>query len=109
VAAYALRIWAVYVNTYFSGPGTIQSERGHVPIDTGPYRWIRHPGNLAAIVLLLMGPVVINSLLALIPVGVAAGAVLVRCHTEDRFLQANLPGYPAYAARVRYRMIPGIY
>ncbi len=109
IAAYSLRIWAVYVNTFFSGPVTIQSERGHRVIDSGPYRWIRHPGNLSAIVLLLMGPVVVNSLLALIPAGVAAGAVVRRCHTEDRFLLENLSGYAAYAERVRRRMIPGLY
>ena len=28
---------------------------------------------------------------------------------EDRTLLAELPGYRAYAARVRYRLIPGIW
>ena len=32
-----------------------------------------------------------------------------RILVEDRFLAANLPGYREYAARVRYRLLPGIW
>jgi protein-S-isoprenylcysteine O-methyltransferase Ste14 len=28
---------------------------------------------------------------------------------EDRFLHANLAGYDEYAARVRHRVIPGVW
>lgn len=28
---------------------------------------------------------------------------------EDRTLQAELPGYPEYARKVRYRLVPGIW
>ena len=29
--------------------------------------------------------------------------------TEDRILQAELPGYRDYAARVRWRLLPGVW
>jgi protein-S-isoprenylcysteine O-methyltransferase Ste14 len=70
---------------------------------------VRHPGNLAAIVIVLVGPLVLNSLLALIPQLVAAGALIWRTTTEDRFLHDNLDGYPEYAGRVRARLLPGLY
>ena len=36
-------------NTYFSAFVRIQEERGHVVVDQGPCRTIRHPGNLSMI------------------------------------------------------------
>ena len=35
--------------------------------------------------------------------------LLCRAITEDRVLQAELPGYRDYAARVRWRLLPGIW
>ena len=39
----------------------------------------------------------------------ASIAVIVRTALEDRTLRAELEGYEAYAARVRYRLVPGIW
>jgi protein-S-isoprenylcysteine O-methyltransferase Ste14 len=36
---------------FFSTAVRIQTERGHRVITTGPYRFVRHPGYAAAIVL----------------------------------------------------------
>jgi protein-S-isoprenylcysteine O-methyltransferase Ste14 len=35
--------------------------------------------------------------------------VVRRTLLEDRFLRAELPGYPDYAERVRYRLLPGLW
>jgi protein-S-isoprenylcysteine O-methyltransferase Ste14 len=35
--------------------------------------------------------------------------LIVRAIREDRMLQAELPGYSDYAARVRWRVLPGIW
>lgn len=35
--------------------------------------------------------------------------LVIRTTLEDRFLHEQLPGYPAYAARTRYRLLPGIW
>jgi protein-S-isoprenylcysteine O-methyltransferase Ste14 len=35
--------------------------------------------------------------------------LLYRAITEDRVLQAELPGYADYARRVRWRLVPGIW
>jgi protein-S-isoprenylcysteine O-methyltransferase Ste14 len=106
---YAFGSWALAENRFFSGTVRIQAERGHVVCDSGPYRIMRHPGYagniwpLAGIVLAL------SSLWTLIPAAVAFIIIVVRTHLEDRTLQVELPGYREYAARVRYRLFPGIF
>jgi protein-S-isoprenylcysteine O-methyltransferase Ste14 len=35
--------------------------------------------------------------------------LLYRAVSEDRVLQAELPGYTDYARRVRWRLVPGIW
>jgi protein-S-isoprenylcysteine O-methyltransferase Ste14 len=36
-------------------------------------------------------------------------AIALRAVQEERTLRAELPGYDAYMARVKYRLIPGIW
>jgi protein-S-isoprenylcysteine O-methyltransferase Ste14 len=45
---------------------------------------------------------------ALIPGAVATVTLVVRTAWEDRTLHDKLDGYREYAARVRYRLIPGV-
>jgi protein-S-isoprenylcysteine O-methyltransferase Ste14 len=46
---------------------------------------------------------------AVLPGLASAGLVVVRTLLEDRMLLAELEGYPAYAERVRYRLLPGLW
>lgn len=108
-AAYCLSTWAIRTNRFFSPVVRIQSERGHELITTGPYAIIRHPGYAAALVVMLATAPALGSWWALLP-GVATAAIFSRrVLVEDRFLHANLEGYPAYAQRVRYRLLPGVW
>lgn len=107
--AYALRTLTIGTNRYFSGVLVIQKERGHHVVDVGPYAWVRHPGNLSAMLIVLCMPLSAGSWLAL-PLGaLAALVVLERTAREDRFLSEHLSGYPSYAARVRFRLVPGLF
>lgn len=45
-------------------------------------------------------------LLLLIP---ALVAIAYRMPDEEKFLAANLPGYPAYRAKTRYRRVPYVW
>ena len=49
----ALQIWAMAVNAFFSTELRIQAESGHQLVRHGPYRYVRHPGYLA---MLLIAP-----------------------------------------------------
>ena len=106
---YAVSVWALAENRFFSSLVRIQTERGHVVCDTGPYRWVRHPG-YAGNLLALPGIVLaLDSTWTLLPVAVAVVVTFVRTALEDRVLKDELSGYSDYARRVRYRLIPGIY
>ena len=106
---YAVAIWAMIVNSFFSTVVRIQKERGHVVCDTGPYRIIRHPGYAGNLLALFGIVMALDSLWALIPAIAALVIVLIRTPLEDQTLRAELPGYREYTCRVRYRLFPGIY
>jgi protein-S-isoprenylcysteine O-methyltransferase Ste14 len=106
---YAISAWAFVENRYFSSVVRIQTDRGHVVCDSGPYRFVRHPGYAGSILPLPGIVMALGSMWTLIPAVVALIIAVIRTALEDRTLQEELPGYRDYARRVRYRLIPGIY
>ena len=108
-AAYALVLWAMWTNRFFSSVVRIQTDRGHHVIQEGPYRFVRHPGYVGAVLLGLASAVALGSLWSLIPAGLMAMLITVRTALEDSTLQRELPGYAEYACKVRYRLLPGVW
>lgn len=106
---YAFAAWALAENRFFSSVVRIQTDRGHVVCDTGPYRFMRHPGYAGNIPPLFGIVFALGSGWTLIPAAVALIITVTRTRLEDQTLQEELPGYRNYAQRVRYRLIPGIY
>ena len=101
--------WAMWNNRFFSGQVRIQQERGHRVATGGPYRFVRHPGYAAMFILLAASPLALGSYWSAIPMAAAAALFAYRTAVEDRMLLAELEGYPKYAARVRWRLVPGIW
>ena len=101
--------WAMIANAYFSTAVRIQTDRGHTVCDTGPYRFVRHPGYVGSVLQAIGLPFLLGSFWALIPGIAGAALVITRTSLEDRTLQAELPGYGAYVQKVRYRLVPGIW
>ena len=106
---YAFASWAVAENRFFFTVLRIQTDRGHVVCDTGPYRFVRHPGYAGNILPLFGIVLALDSVWTLIPATVATIITVIRTVLEDQTLQDELPGYRDYAQRVRYQLIPGIY
>lgn len=105
----ALEMWAMRVNRFFSTDVRIQLDRGHVVCSSGPYSFVRHPGYLGMILMYAVSPIFLGSLWALIPGLIIAILFVVRTRLEDKTLQMKLPGYTAYADRVRFRLLPGVW
>jgi protein-S-isoprenylcysteine O-methyltransferase Ste14 len=105
----ALVVWAMISNTHFEAYVRIQRERNHRVVSEGPYRFLRHPGYAGMILFGLALPFCLGSLWALIPAAVGSCLMAVRTALEDRFLRRELDGYQEYAARVRQRLLPGIW
>jgi protein-S-isoprenylcysteine O-methyltransferase Ste14 len=109
-ATYVLVLWAMRVNRFFSSVVRIQSDRGHFVVTTGPYAVIRHPGYLAGILVIVASGIALGSwLAAALLIVTSLPGLLYRAITEDRVLLAQLPGYREYAARVHWRLIPGLW
>ena len=106
---YAFAAWALAENRFFSSVVRIQLDRGHMVCDSGPYRYVRHPGYAGNILALFGIVLALGSVWTLIPAVVASIIAVIRTVLEDRTLQEELPGYRDYSRRVRYRLITGIY
>lgn len=109
-AGYGLCFWAMKINRFFSSVIRIQSDRGQYVVSTGPYAVVRHPGYVAGILIILASGVALGSWLAaaMLVIG-SLPFLLYRAIAEDRVLLAELPGYRDYAARVRWRLVPGLW
>jgi len=106
---YAFAAWALAENRFFSSVVRIQTDRGHIVCDSGPYRFVRHPGYAGNILALFGIVLALGSVWTLIPAAVASIITVIRTALEDLTLQEELPGYRDYARRVRYRLISWIY
>lgn len=105
----ALTTWAMIANAFFSSVVRIQHDRGHRVATGGPYRIVRHPGYLGAILYDLGAPLLLGSWWALLPSGLAILLMTIRTALEDRTLRAELEGYAAYAQQTRWRLLPGVW
>jgi protein-S-isoprenylcysteine O-methyltransferase Ste14 len=109
-ASYAFVFWAMTVNRFFSSIVRIQADRGQYVVASGPYAYIRHPGYLGGMVIVLCSGPALGSWLATAILVLSGLPFLIRrAITEDRVLRAELAGYQEYAGRVRWRLVPGIW
>lgn len=103
------RAWAVFtLGAYFKLMVVVQSD--HKVIDHGPYRWLRHPSYLGALIALVGFGVVGGSWASTLVMLIGAlTAFVVRIRVEERVLLGALgEEYAAYARRTA-RLIPGLY
>jgi protein-S-isoprenylcysteine O-methyltransferase Ste14 len=110
VASQAVLTWCMVVNRFFEKTARIQTDRGHTVVTSGPYRFVRHPGYAATILGYNVGTaLMLLSWWALVPAALASVCLIVRTALEDHMLLNELPGYAAYAWRVRFRLVPGLW
>ena len=101
--------WGMAANKFFARVVRIQNDRGHAVCSSGPYRFVRHPGYVGMCVYSFATPFALGSWWAILPALFIVVGFVVRTALEDRTLRAELPGYAEYAARVRYRLAPGVW
>jgi protein-S-isoprenylcysteine O-methyltransferase Ste14 len=109
LASMALMLRVVRENSFAAPVVKVQAERGHRVIDTGPYALVRHPMYSGAVLYFAAIALSLGSWwgLALSPVFFVLFSV--RAGVEERTLADGLPGYADYLARVRYRLVPGVW
>jgi protein-S-isoprenylcysteine O-methyltransferase Ste14 len=105
----ALTQRAMAVNRFYAPTVRLQADRGHRVVEAGPYKRIRHPGNLGNILLNIATPLMLASGWAWIPAAVSILLTVVRTMLEDRWLCMELPGYSEFARRTHWRLLPGVW
>jgi protein-S-isoprenylcysteine O-methyltransferase Ste14 len=96
-------------NKFFSSTVRIQTNRGHSVCDTGLYKVVRHPAYLGSIIQSLGFPLLFGSVWSLIPISLMIFLLITRTNLEDKTLINELPGYPDYSLKTRYRILPYIW
>ncbi len=108
-AGYAFTAWALLVNPFFSSAVRVQQDRQQRVVTEGPYAFVRHPGYAGSLFFSAWSAVALGSWWALLPLAVLLPAMVRRTGLEDAMLHSGLEGYPDYARRVRFRLVPGLW
>lgn len=109
LAAGWLTYFAMAHNRFFMPVIRIQNDRGHQVESGGPYAVVRHPGYAGMVWLAPASALALGSWASLVIALVPALLFVARTAHEDEFLKKNLAGYEEYAAKVRYRLLPGLW
>lgn len=105
----ALIMWVFRENSFAAPVVKVQAERHHRVISSGPYAFVRHP-MYSGIMLFFVGvPLLLGSWWGLASAPAFAILFAIRARIEERALVEGLPEYAGYAARVRYRLVPGVW
>lgn len=103
--------WAVarvFRENRFAAP-VVKAQAGQTVISTGPYAIVRHPMYAAAILLFIGEPLLLGAPWGLVYLVMILPLLAIRTRGEEAMLRAELTGYDAYAAKVRFRMLPGVW
>lgn len=105
----ALRWWAILaLGRFFVGYVTVQED--HRVVDSGPYRWLRHPAYAGSWLMFAGIGLGTGSPLALLLCGAVPGIGFVRrARVEEQALLAAMPAaYTEYASRT-WRLVPFVW
>lgn len=108
VAGGVLRIWPIFVlGRRFSGLVAIQP--GHELVTRGPYRYVRHPSYLGAVITVVGWVLLFRSGVGLVAAALGVRLLIARIDSEEALLAAQFGStYDAYRGRT-WRLLPGIY
>jgi protein-S-isoprenylcysteine O-methyltransferase Ste14 len=105
----AFIVWVFRENSFAAPVVRVQAERHHRVVSRGPYAFVRHP-MYSGIMLFFVGvPLLLGSWWGVAIAPVFAILFAIRARIEERALVEGLPDYADYAARVRYRLVPGLW
>jgi protein-S-isoprenylcysteine O-methyltransferase Ste14 len=104
---WSLKSLALYANAF--AVAAVRVQREHALADSGVYRVVRHPFYAADPLIFAGLALWLGSYTAVLIAVVPVALMVLRLTLEERVLRRELPGYAAYAARVRHRLVPGVW
>ncbi|MDP3854651.1 isoprenylcysteine carboxylmethyltransferase family protein [Phenylobacterium sp.] len=108
VAGAFVMAWLTFRENSYAA-AVVKVQEGQTVVDTGPYRLVRHPLYVGAMLFFAGASLMLESWWALAGGMLLTLLVAVRAVGEEHVLRRELPGYEEYAARVRYRLVPGVW
>lgn len=108
-AGWTLVLRALETNAFAVTVVRHQAEREHAVVDSGVSAVVRPPMYAGLICVLVGVPLWLRSTLGLAAVLEPIGLLVARIQVEEEVLGRSLPAYAAYAARVRARLLPGVW
>lgn len=104
----ALRAWSMRsLGGFYSR--TLRTEDEQQVVDTGPYRWVRHPGYSGSLLTWTGFALTSRSLpVVALVAGLLVGAYQRRITAEEQLLLRELPGYTAYTERTK-KLFPAVW
>jgi protein-S-isoprenylcysteine O-methyltransferase Ste14 len=105
----AFIMWVFRENSFAAPVVKVQAARHHRVVSSGPYAFVRHPMYSGVMLFFLGVPLLLGSWWGVAIAPVFAVLFAIRARIEERALVEGLPDYADYAARVRYRLVPGLW
>jgi protein-S-isoprenylcysteine O-methyltransferase Ste14 len=105
----ALIMWVFRANSFAAPVVKVQTERRHHVVSSGPYAFVRHPMYSGVILFFVGVSLLLGSWWGVAIAPVFAVLFAIRARIEEHALVEGLPDYTDYAARVRYRLVPGLW
>src|SRR5882757_7540323 len=102
-------MWVFRENSFAAPVIKMQAERDHHVISSGPYAFVRHPMYSGVMLYFIGVPLLLGSWWGVGFVPLFFALFAIRTGIEERALTAGLSGYADYTARVRYRLLPGVW
>ena len=109
VGAFYGWVTVLRANSFAAATVRLQPERGQSVISTGPYAVVRHPMYAYAVLLMIGAPLLLGSLWGLLGMVAFLPLLAARVRGEEVMLLNGLPGYREYAAKVPFRLLPGVW
>lgn len=103
-----ISIWAIKQwGKYFSYDITVFEEQG--VINTGPYKYIRHPLYSSTFFFFIGLSLVLGSILSLTAPLILLLILFKLAVKEEKILEENVDGYKEYLQKVKYRFVPYLF
>ncbi len=109
LAAFSGWVGVLKANSFAAVTLELQPERGQTVISSGPYAAVRHPMYSFTLLLMVGTPLLLGSLWGLLGLLPILPLLVARLRSEEAMLREGLPGYRDYVARVRFRLVPGLW
>lgn len=107
IAGQAGFVWVFRSNTY--ARATVEVSEGQTLAETGPYALMRHPMYTVMLWMSVAMTLILGSWWTLIPAALTVPLLAWRLLDEEKMMVEELPGYPEYMRKVRFRLVPGVW